>query len=355
MALDFGRYLLLENQDRDSPSRSDFLDNFEYENRRGTRRTSPADRDIDGLRNLCSRGRRASQDDRESTEEQTTLPCKKLDKEMYNSSVKASFPCELMTIEVSQSDGCIQKSSPTLHMGRKRNVSFADESGHDLATYCWIPMKEDDYYYDTNDDFEVDFDVPSFPEAVFSASYSPRSGSSPLSSPPSSPSMSSDDDGDYFSAIQWEPTNRPTEKMVELNNNVVCSLCFEQPGALFDQFMKTLEETYVCLENVRVEDITVFCSVKVKNIGFEKSVHGRCSYDGWLSFVDIPASHVPSGCDTPIHDTFSLAVYSPPSSTLSRRGPRAAELAICYTVNNVEYWDNNKGNNYRIVWSTPRD
>ena len=123
---------------------------------------------------------------------------------------------------------------------------------------------------------------------------------------------------------------------------------FEQPASNYLDFRDRLEKDTVCLENVLIKDnITVVGTVKVKNIAFEKSVIVRVTFDEWKTHKDIEASFVfPSQtCSSrDKYDTFSFTVDMPPN--LSGRN---FEFCICYTTNHQSFWDNNHGNNYKII------
>ncbi|XP_071480600.1 protein phosphatase 1 regulatory subunit 3B-like [Diadema antillarum] len=123
---------------------------------------------------------------------------------------------------------------------------------------------------------------------------------------------------------------------------------FDQPASNYLEFRDRLEQECVCLENVLIKDnITVVGTIKVKNIAFEKAVVVRVTFDDWTSHTDVQASYVvpsqPSNSRDK-YDTFSFSLDIPPNL-----GGRTFEFCINYTSQCKSFWDNNRGNNYKIV------
>ena len=219
------------------------------------------------------------------------------------------------------------KDDSTAEVRIKKKVSFADEMGDRLATYCYIPpCGHTEYIHDD-------------PYYVLSSFAATRPYSSPFTS-------------SFYNATSYQSQPTSVKGMPQCVETVhtICSLGFDQPSSNFSSFLSRLDGDSVCLENAKVEDSNVFCSVRVKNVAFEKSVRVRVTYDNWRSYVEVKGRYVPCGLSVPMYDTFSFQIDSPPAHTLQARGPRNAEFAICYTCNGKEHWDNNKGNNYKIMW-----
>lgn len=82
----------------------------------------------------------------------------------------------------------------------------------------------------------------------------------------------------------------------------------------------------------------------VANLAFEKHVTVRCTFDHWMSFEDIDCAFVESIDGTAV-DRFTFSVPWPSKA-------RIAELAMRYVVNGREFWDNNRGKNYRLRLQT---
>lgn len=127
---------------------------------------------------------------------------------------------------------------------------------------------------------------------------------------------------------------------------------FPQPASDYLEFRRKLEHDNVSLENViaRETDQTVSGTVKVKNLAFNKEVTVRVSTDNWISFKNYQCSYVPSGsegtsvCD--IYDTFSFIFEIPPEA--ASKG-HTIVFCILYNCEGDEYWDNNGGNNYKLI------
>lgn len=128
-------------------------------------------------------------------------------------------------------------------------------------------------------------------------------------------------------------------------------LFLEQPG---DQpgFLHRLHEQKVCLERVMCSELGVIGITQVLNLNFEKDVTARYSFTEWKSSAETKASWVSSitntweegrgqlSCDT-FHFHLPVPPFLQPGAVL--------EFAIKYKVCGVEYWDNNDGENYKLV------
>uniref|UniRef100_A0A915J3W7 CBM21 domain-containing protein n=1 Tax=Romanomermis culicivorax TaxID=13658 RepID=A0A915J3W7_ROMCU len=100
-----------------------------------------------------------------------------------------------------------------------------------------------------------------------------------------------------------------------------------------------MDKNPVCLESIAVRDRIIRGVIKVKNIAFEKSVIIRYTTDRWKSYTDFPAIYIQGTCDG-FYDKFSffLEFYNETTDFV--------ELAIKYSVCNIDYWDNNDRRNY---------
>ncbi|XP_062375788.1 protein phosphatase 1, regulatory subunit 3Ca [Sardina pilchardus] len=136
------------------------------------------------------------------------------------------------------------------------------------------------------------------------------------------------------------------------------ALDFPQPSADYLDFRGRLLRNGVCLENCTLQERLLTGTVKVRNLAFHKSVQVRITFDSWRSFADTPCTFMNNvyGCqDT---DIFSFAIELPSDVAPSDR----VEFCICYRPADQLFWDNNDGNNYRLVqapwkhggeWSPP--
>lgn len=126
---------------------------------------------------------------------------------------------------------------------------------------------------------------------------------------------------------------------------------FIQPASDYMAFRTKLDKEHVSLENVIVkeEEDIVTGTIKVKNISFDKEVSIRVTFDKWASQTDVPAVYVPNNIDqegTSIpYDTFAFT-FAIESKALRCQ---QIELCVCYKCGGSEYWDNNGGENYKLV------
>lgn len=100
----------------------------------------------------------------------------------------------------------------------------------------------------------------------------------------------------------------------------------------------------VCLEKIVCNTFGIYGRINVKNLAFEKDVSVRYTFDGWQTFQDAYANYI-SGASVSTTDTFFFHI-KPPQTSENRK----MEFAIRYKVNGEEFWDNNHGDNYRLVY-----
>ena len=164
--------------------------------------------------------------------------------------------------------------------------------------------------------------------------------------------------------IMSEPSDQPPylkpEVLATITQGVQASvtdepplkLTFSQPASDYLAFRDKIEQNSVSLENVILKDYTVAGTIKVKNISFEKKVLVRYTYTSWESHHDVAATYVPGPGDVPgrpaYYDTFTFEFEVPPASDVSK----SIQFAVCYEAGSSQYWDNNGGSNYGIVWES---
>lgn len=124
-------------------------------------------------------------------------------------------------------------------------------------------------------------------------------------------------------------------------------LDFDQPSADYVKFRQRIENDHVCLEHCMLKEKSIAGTVKVKNLSFEKSVKLRITFDTWKSYTDVECQYVQDTYTGVNRDTFSFEANLPDQVPLLER----IEFAICYEVNGLALWDNNQGQNYRIIQS----
>lgn len=108
--------------------------------------------------------------------------------------------------------------------------------------------------------------------------------------------------------------------------------------------LNKVETTNVCLESIVCYTFGIYGRIHVKNIGYEKCVSVRYTFDAWQSSNEETAKYI-YGASTKTTDTFFFHIR-PPKTTTDRK----MEFAIRYRVCGKEFWDNNFGDNYRLVY-----
>ncbi|KAL5262829.1 hypothetical protein ACHWQZ_G008279 [Mnemiopsis leidyi] len=118
-------------------------------------------------------------------------------------------------------------------------------------------------------------------------------------------------------------------------------LNFTQPIARLN-YLATIRQNHVGLENVLVDKFTLTGTVLVHNICFQKAVKVRITKDYWISHRDIPAEF--SSSIAPDIDKFTFSITLPASLLPGSR----AEFCVCAELGGEEFWDNNHGQNYQV-------
>ena len=120
-----------------------------------------------------------------------------------------------------------------------------------------------------------------------------------------------------------------------------------QPGDQ-PEFLHRLHRQKVCLERVLCFELGVIGLAQVLNVHHEKEVGVRYSFTDWKSHTETKASWVQSatgpGGGLSV-DTFRFHLPVPPFLGAGA----VLEFAVRYTVCGVEHWDNNDGQNYKLV------
>ncbi|CAL8323902.1 unnamed protein product [Merluccius merluccius] len=124
----------------------------------------------------------------------------------------------------------------------------------------------------------------------------------------------------------------------------------QQPGDQ-PEFIHRLHRQKVCLERVLCFELGVIGITQVLNLHFDKEVSVRYSFTEWKSHTETKATWVTSvtrPSDGGGHlsvDTFRFHLPVPPFLQ-----PGAVlEFAVRYSVCGVDHWDNNNGQNYKLV------
>lgn len=122
-------------------------------------------------------------------------------------------------------------------------------------------------------------------------------------------------------------------------------LDFVQPASDYLDMRNRLKSQQVCLETCSIQDRMLSGTVQVRNVSFEKSVCVRITFDSWRSHQDVPGLYLNNiyGC-TDI-ETFSFSVLVPEVLQPSN----LVEFCVQYQTRDQTFWDNNRGQNYRLV------
>ena len=150
--------------------------------------------------------------------------------------------------------------------------------------------------------------------------------------------------------IPWFMQKSPLFKSVDQNRpNLV--LEFIEPSTLLN-FMDRVRNTKVCLENCvvsnRAGNLSINCIIRVLNVSFEKSVTLRYTLNNWLTYNEALASYIPNSGDGST-DKFSVTFSVSAGGYFLSPGQRLL-FAIKYMANAEEYWDNNMGLNYSLIY-----
>ncbi|XP_076019594.1 protein phosphatase 1, regulatory subunit 3Da [Genypterus blacodes] len=124
----------------------------------------------------------------------------------------------------------------------------------------------------------------------------------------------------------------------------------QQPGD-HPEFLNRLHVQKVCLERVLCGELGVTGITQVLNVDFKKDVTVRYSFTQWKSCTETRASWVSTITKTwrggQLNcDVFHFHLPVPP---FLMQGA-VIEFAIKYKVCGAEYWDNNHGQNYKLVF-----
>ena len=115
-------------------------------------------------------------------------------------------------------------------------------------------------------------------------------------------------------------------------------------NASYEESFNQVCNTNVCLESIVCYTFGMYGRIWVKNIAFEKCVAVRYTFDAWHSWKEATATFIP-GASTDNIDSFFFHIRPP-----NTNNDRKVAFAIRYRVCGNEYWDNNFGDNYRLVY-----
>lgn len=111
------------------------------------------------------------------------------------------------------------------------------------------------------------------------------------------------------------------------------------------KLIESLDRQNVCLESITVREYSILGHIKVKNLAYEKRLFVRYTLDNWSSYQETSAHYV-YACSTADLDTFKFEIFIPEDLEKDIK----IEFAICYQVLGLQFWDNNCGDNFRLIW-----
>ena len=107
-------------------------------------------------------------------------------------------------------------------------------------------------------------------------------------------------------------------------------------------FWDQLRENCVKLENVVIDHLKCFATVKVKNLGYEKDVFVRYTLNNWKTYQDLPAYYLKDS-NSGYADTFAFELNVPDKDEVQE-----VCFSIAFRCMEQEFWDNNNNKNYCI-------
>ena len=151
----------------------------------------------------------------------------------------------------------------------------------------------------------------------------------------------------------------PMLKTPVLSTKPNLRVLFCQPSSDPSIFLDRIRSHKICLENCLVTGpagpsnlFTITCLIRVLNIGFEKSVALRFTTNEWLTYTDVIANYIPNSCDG-FSDKFTVTFYVAVNSNGHQTMMPGQRLlfALKYLANgSQEFWDNNMGLNYALIY-----
>ncbi|XP_034062199.1 protein phosphatase 1 regulatory subunit 3C-like isoform X9 [Gymnodraco acuticeps] len=126
-------------------------------------------------------------------------------------------------------------------------------------------------------------------------------------------------------------------------------LDFTPPVADYLELRNRLKAQQVVLETCSLQERLLSGTVQVQNLCFQKNVWVRITFDSWRCFQDVPCSYLNQVYGSPDTNTFSFCVCVPEVLHPKDR----VEFCVQYHTPEGTFWDNNQGNNYRLVDPSP--
>lgn len=156
--------------------------------------------------------------------------------------------------------------------------------------------------------------------------------------------------------LELLPSLRGLGSMTEDGYSCTVSTCcpgtrlklgFPQPSADFQAFRAKLAKSMVTLENCSVTDHLLQGTVRVRNVGFQKDVRVRVTFDSWQSQRDVACAYLQKRFGGPETDIFEFDIAVPKVLDAKRK----IEFCLFYLPGGhaEPFWDNNNGQNYSVA------
>ncbi|XP_065648960.1 protein phosphatase 1 regulatory subunit 3B-B [Hydra vulgaris] len=103
----------------------------------------------------------------------------------------------------------------------------------------------------------------------------------------------------------------------------------------------------ICLESVVFREYSIFGTVVVNNICYQKQVSVLYTIDDWKSKENVLSNYISSSSNGK-KDIFSFEIVFPSSLKASKI---IVKFALCYSTEGNTFWDSNCGKNYEVEYN----
>lgn len=149
---------------------------------------------------------------------------------------------------------------------------------------------------------------------------------------------------EYDPEIPMSPTLNPNKESSVQCKTLRYRLGFSQPSIdSFDGLMDSL----VKLESCRLVRGSLLGKVRVRNIGSDKVVHVRMTFDSWRNHHDIQCIRMHQTDGNPETELFLFTVSFPKTQNLQDR--LEFRVSLRHRAGSAPLWDDNSGKNYQIL------
>ncbi|XP_014778619.1 uncharacterized protein LOC106875140 [Octopus bimaculoides] len=215
-------------------------------------------------------------------------------------------------------------------------VSF-EEIMHVVFAVCY--KSDDQTYWDNNDNKNYEIVSTHTIQQEMLSKF--RSSETEAVLPKCYPSVLKKGVTSFSGNSSWDVASSIKETK-HIRKSAIC-LNVSKPAADYVTFKSRLERDFVALEHVFNKDFMLTGSIKVKNLNVKKTVFIRCSFDGWKTCIDVPASLSNTEYTYP-YETYTFEMNVPTVFNTKM------QFAVCYQAGDNVFWDNNGDKNYQICF-----